>query len=57
MISLIMWNPKYDTNKLIYEGETDSQTVRTNRWWPGDGGGGQRGRSGSLEVSDASCLV
>ena len=21
-----MWNPKYDTNELIYETETDSQT-------------------------------
>ena len=24
-----MWNPKYDTNELIYETETDSQTQRT----------------------------
>ena len=26
MISLNMWNLKYDTNELIYETETDSQT-------------------------------
>ena len=25
-----MWNLKYDTNELIYETETDSQTKRTN---------------------------
>ena len=24
-----MWNLKYDTNELIYETETDSQTQRT----------------------------
>ena len=24
-----MWNLKYDTNELIYEAETDSQTLRT----------------------------
>lgn len=30
MISLIMWNLKHDTNELIYEKETDSQTVRTD---------------------------
>ena len=24
-----MWNLKYDTNELIYETETDSQTLRT----------------------------
>ena len=27
-----MWNLKYDTNKLIYE--TDSQTQRTDLWLP-----------------------
>ena len=26
MISLNMWNLKYDTNELIYKTETDSQT-------------------------------
>ena len=27
-----MWNLKYDTNKLIYETETDSQTQKANIW-------------------------
>ena len=27
-----MWNPKYDTNELIYNTETDSQTQRTDLW-------------------------
>ena len=29
-----MWNLKYDTNELIYEIETDSQTQRTDLWLP-----------------------
>ena len=29
-----MWNLKYDTNELIYETETDSQTQRTYLWLP-----------------------
>ena len=29
-----MWNLKYDTNELIYETETDSQTWRTDLWFP-----------------------
>ena len=37
-----MWNLKYDTNKLIYQTETDSQTWKTNLWLPkgreGEGG-------------------
>ena len=38
-----MWNLKYDTNKLIYRTETDSQTQRTALWLPrGKGGGGGR---------------
>ena len=24
-----MWNPKYDTNELIYETETETQALRT----------------------------
>ena len=28
------WNLKQDTNKLIYETETDSQTQRTDLWLP-----------------------
>ena len=36
-----MWNLKYDTNELIYETETDSQTQKTDLWLPrGRGGGG-----------------
>ena len=27
-----MWTLKYDTNELIYEIETDSQTWRTDLW-------------------------
>ena len=29
-----MWNLKYETNELIYEIETDSQTQRTDLWLP-----------------------
>ena len=29
-----MWNLKYDTNELIHETETDSQTQKTNLWLP-----------------------
>ena len=29
-----MWNLKYDTNELIYETETNSQTERTELWPP-----------------------
>ena len=29
-----MWNLKYDTNELIFEAETDSQTQRTDSWLP-----------------------
>ena len=36
-----MWNQKYDTNKLIYKTETDSQTQRIDLWLPrGRGYGG-----------------
>ena len=28
------WNLKYDTNKPIYETETDTQTWKTHVWWP-----------------------
>ena len=36
-----MWNLKCDTNELIYETETDSQTERTDLWLPR--GRGSRG--------------
>ena len=29
-----MWNLKYDTNELIYETETHSQTQRADLWGP-----------------------
>ena len=29
-----MWNLKYDTDKLIYETETDSQIQKTDLWLP-----------------------
>ena len=28
--NIYMWNLKYDTNKLIYKTETDSQNQKTN---------------------------
>ena len=34
-----MWNLKHDTNKLICETKTDSQTERTDLWLPRGGGG------------------
>ena len=45
MISLIREIQKTDTNELIYKTETDSQTYKTNLWFPKGkgGGGGQRG--------------
>ena len=41
-----MWNLKYDTNELIYETETDSQTQRTDLWLPSGGGKAGRDRLG-----------
>ena len=29
-----LWNPKYDTDELIYEVETGLQTQRTDLWLP-----------------------
>ena len=37
-----MWNLKYDTNELIYQRETDSQTWKTNLWLPKGEGVGER---------------
>ena len=34
-----MWNPKNDTNELIYKTEIDSQTQKTNLWLPKAGEG------------------
>ena len=36
-----MWNLKYDTNELIYQTQTDSQTQRTDLWLPKGGGLGR----------------
>ena len=47
-----MWNLKYDTNEYIYKAETDSQTQRTDLWLSGKGGGMQKGRIGSLGLTD-----
>ena len=37
-----MQNLKYDTNELIYETDTDSETQETNLWLPKEKGGGKR---------------
>ena len=39
-----------DTNELIYNKETDSQTQRMNLWLPGGKGGG-KGQLGSLGLT------
>ena len=36
-----MWNPKNDTNDLIYKTETDSQTSKRNLWLPKAKGQGE----------------
>ena len=46
-----MWNLKYDTNELIYETETDSQTYRTDLWLPRGMEVGE-GLIGSLGLAD-----
>ena len=48
-----MWNLKYDTNELIYETETDSQTQRTDLWLPRGRGVGE-GCTGRLGLADAN---
>lgn len=42
MISLIMWHLKCDTDELICETETDSQTWKTNYGYQGGKGCGER---------------
>ena len=39
-----MWNLKYDTNKLIYETEVDSQAEKTDLWLPWGEVAGRGGR-------------
>ena len=41
-----MWNLKNDTNELIYEAETDSQTQQTTQQLPK----GKRGGQDKLEI-------
>ena len=38
-----MWNLKYNTNELMYETETNSQTERTDLWLPRGEGWGRDG--------------
>ena len=51
-----MWNLKYDTNKPIYETETDSQTQRRNLWLP-KGKGLVEGWIGSLGLADGAIIL
>ena len=44
--TIIMWNLDYDTDELIYETVTDSQTQRTDLWLPRAGEGGMEWESG-----------
>ena len=53
MTSFICGNLKYDTNELIHETETDSQTERTDLCLPGGSRGGEGG-NGSLRLADAN---
>ena len=46
-----MWNLKYDTNELIYETETDSETQRRDLWLPRGRQVGE-GRIESLGLAD-----
>ena len=50
-----MWNLKYDTNKLIYETETDSDTSRTDllSGWRGVG----RGMDWDLGLADENYYI
>ena len=47
-----MWKLTQDTNKLIYETETDSQTQRTDLWLPS----GRRGGEGWIECGKCKLL-
>ena len=49
-----MWNPKYDTNELIYETETGSETSRIDMWLPSRVG---RGRIRSLGLADTKFYI
>ena len=47
---------KHDTNELIEETETDSQTQRTDLWLPRGSGVGE-GWIGSLGLADANYYI
>ena len=49
-----MWNLKYDTDELIYETETESQTQRTDFWLPRGVG---EGWIGSLGLAVAKTII
>ena len=51
-----MWNLKYNSNELIYKAETDSQTQRTDLWWPRGEGFGERWM-GALGFTDARYYI
>ena len=51
-----MWNLKYNTNELIYKTETDSQTQRTDLWFPRGSAVGE-GRTASLGLVDANNYI
>ena len=51
-----MWSLNYDTNKLIYERKTGSQTQRTDLWYQ-EGGEMWQGQTGSLELPNANCYI
>jgi len=51
-----MWNLRYNTNVLIYETETDSQTERADFWLPKGEKGGE-GWTGSLGLADANWYI
>ena len=51
-----MWNLKYDTNELIYETETDSQTQRTDLELPRERGA-EEGRTGKVGLADVNYYI
>ena len=50
-------NLKYDTNKLIYKPEIDSQTQRTDLCLPREGREVGEGWVGSLGIADANYYI
>ena len=51
-----MWNLKYDTNEIIYETETDSETQRHREQTCGCQGVGE-GWIGSLGLADVNYYI